>query len=389
MRVGILSYPMLFQREGGLQVQVRETIAALNRLGADEAHPLQAQLVDPNRQRLDDFDLIHVFSAINGNYRLVEAASEMGVPVVLSPLLSPGWDRSSGFRARVADRLAGRLTAWNVQTSYAQTKRALQLARLVIALGEAERDAIISGFLTDPAKIRVFPNGISRHFFTSKPELFRHRTGITGPFVLMAGAINPYKNQLGLVQALAGLDLPIVLIGRVARQDQVYLETVMRSPWVRWLGELRHDDPLLASAFCAASVVALPSHGEVFPLAVLEALAAGTPVVMTDENALDLRESAFALRKVPWHDAAAQREAIQAFVAEPPEREAVRSLVEEYTWQRVASEIANCYFELDAQLRSERSQAQTLAVPAAKAADAEALDATVVTAAPEPERTLS
>jgi glycosyltransferase involved in cell wall biosynthesis len=337
---------MLFQRDGGLQVQVRETIAALNRLGADASHPLQAQLVDPTRERLDAFDLIHVFSAINGNYRIVETASEMGVPVVLSPLLSPGWNRASGFRARVAERLAGRLTAWNVQTSYAQTKRALQLAALVIALGEAEREAIVSGFLVDPAKIRIFPNGISRHFFTSGPELFRYRTGITGPFVLMVGSINPYKNQLGLVEAIAEMDLPVVLIGPVARRDQVYLDTVLRSPWVRWLGALNHDDPLLASAYCAASVVALPSQGEVFPLAVLESLAAGTPVVMTDENALDLQKSAFALRKARWHDAAAQRTAISDFIERPPERDAVRTLVEQYTWQRVAAEIAHCYVQL-------------------------------------------
>src|SRR5450830_1193345 len=58
MRVGILSYPMLFQREGGLQVQVRETIAALNRLGQDDAHPLQAELVDPNRQRLQGMGVV-------------------------------------------------------------------------------------------------------------------------------------------------------------------------------------------------------------------------------------------------------------------------------------------------------------------------------------------
>lgn len=354
MRVGILSYPMLFQRDGGLQVQVRETIAALNRIGSVASRPLQAQLVDPNRERLDTFDLIHVFSAINGNYRVVEAASEMGVPVVLSPLLSPGWDRASGFRARVADRLAGRLTAWNVQTSYAQTKRALQLAKLVIALGEAEREAIVSGFLVDPVKIHVFPNGISKHFFTSRPELFRHRTGITGPFVLMVGSVNPYKNQLGLVQALANMNLPVVLIGRVARQDQVYLDTVLRSPWVRWLGALEHNDPLLASAYRAASVVALPSHGEVFPLAVLESLAAGTPVVMTDENALDLRESAFALRKAHWHDASAQRAAIRDFIDRPPEREAVRALVEQYTWQRVAAGIADSYVELLSSLRMDK-----------------------------------
>ena len=33
MRVGLLSYPMLFQREGGLQVQLRATHEALRQLG--------------------------------------------------------------------------------------------------------------------------------------------------------------------------------------------------------------------------------------------------------------------------------------------------------------------------------------------------------------------
>lgn len=342
MRVGILSYPMLFQREGGLQVQVRETIAALNHLDAT----LSAELVDPARQKLAEYDLIHVFSAINGNFRVVESAVELGVPVVLSPLVSPSWNRNTGLRARVADRLAGRITSYNLQTSYAQTKRALQLADLVIALGDAEREAIVNGFLTDRAKIRVFPNGISRQFFTAKPELFRHRTGIVGPFVLSVGAVSPYKNQLGLAHALEGSELPLIMIGPVARDDHNYLQSVLKSPWARWLGALDHEDPLLASAYAAASVVALPSQGEVFPLSVLESLAAGTPVVMTQDSALHLEASDGMLRKVAWDDKAGQRGAIIGMASRPPERATVQAMVEQFTWQRVAAQVAACYREL-------------------------------------------
>ncbi|WP_035375471.1 glycosyltransferase family 4 protein [Pseudoduganella violaceinigra] len=342
MRVGILSYPMLFQREGGLQVQVRETVCALNHLDA----AMSAELVDPARQKLADYDLIHVFSAFNGNFRVVESAVELGVPVVLSPLVSPTWNRNAGFRARVADRLAGRICSYNLQTSYAQTKRALQLADLVIALGEAEREAIISGFLTERAKIRVFPNGISRQFFTAKAELFRHRTGIVGPFVLTVGTVSSYKNQLGLAQALEGCELPLVMIGPVARDDHEYLQTVLQSPWVRWLGALDHEDPLLASAFAAAAVVALPSQGEIFPLSVLEAMAAGTPVVMTQDSALQLEGADFMLRKVAWNDKLAQRDAIISLASRPPERAVVQAMVEQFTWQRVAGQVAACYREL-------------------------------------------
>lgn len=343
MRVGVVSYPMLFQREGGLQIQVRETIAALNGYRDEQAAQLEVQLLDPNRQRLDEFDLIHVFAAINGNHRVVESADDMGVPIVLSPLLSPGWNRANGWRARLADRLTGRLTAWTVQTSYAQTKRALQLAQLVIALGNAERDAIRTAFRIDPTKICVLPNGISGHFFQADGALFRACFGIDRPFVLMVGAISPYKNQLGLVRALAGSDLPIVLIGHAQHAHQSYLQQLQREPQVRWLGTFDHGDPLLAGAYAAASVLALPSQGEVFPLAVLEALATGTPVVMTEQSALRLAGGEFAIKPCRWDDYRAQREAITGLLAAPPARAAVRALVADYTWRHVASRIAACY----------------------------------------------
>jgi glycosyltransferase involved in cell wall biosynthesis len=340
MRIGILSYPMLFQRDGGLQVQVRSTIDALQQL------PLDVTLVDPNRERLDSFDVIHVFSAINGNYRVIELAHELGVPVVLSSLLSPGWSRQAALRASIAERLTGRLTQWQVQTSYAQTKRALQLADIVVALGEAEQKALVDGFRVDQSRIRLLPNGIGTQFFDADEHIFRSQTGIREPFVLMVGSISPYKNQLGLVRALARLDLPVVLVGQAQRQHQDYLRQLLAAPKVRWLGQLQHDDPVLASAYAAASVLALPSQGEVFPLCVLEALAAGTPVVMTDESALSLPDSAFALKQLRWDDAGALCRAIEQFVAHPPARAEVRKLVQALTWQRAAQRIADIYREL-------------------------------------------
>jgi glycosyltransferase involved in cell wall biosynthesis len=356
MRVGILSYPMLFQRDGNLQVQVRATVGALNRLPPlPDGGRLEAELVDPFRSRLDDYDVVHVFAAVNGNHRIVEEAAQLQVPVVLSALVAPGWSRSDGTRARIADRLLGNLIGAGVQTSYSQIRHALQLASLVVAQGESERQAIRTAFLINPAKVRVLPNGVSPHFFDADPALFRSRTAIHGQFALMVGPVSPYKNQLGMARVLSEMALPFVVIGEALERDNDYLRQLRAMPGVVCLGALRQQQRMLASAYAAATVFVLPSQGEPQPQAVLEALAAGTPVVMTDESALTLPHSEFALRMVRWDDSRAQKSALLELLDEPPQRERVRALVRAYTWDSVALQLADCYADAAALARRANS----------------------------------
>jgi glycosyltransferase involved in cell wall biosynthesis len=355
---------MLFQRDGSLQVQVRETINAFNRI-AQIPHrgQLEAELVDPFRSRLDDYDLVHVFAAINGNHRIVEAAVELNVPVVLSARIAPGWNRSDGARARLADRLLGKLIGWGMQTSYADIRHALQLATLVVAQGEAERQAIGGAFLVNPAKVRVLPNGISPHFFDADAALFRARTTLQGQFALMVGAVSPYRNQLGMAQALAELALPFVVIGDAQERDTDYLRRLRAVPGVICMGSLRQQARMLASAYAAATVYVLPSQGEAFPLTVFEALAAGTPVVMSDQCALQLPNSEFALRRARWDDSRAQKSALLDLLETPPERERVRALVRQFTWDSVALQLADCYADAVALARRVNGAGAVPAVP--------------------------
>ncbi|MES2317117.1 MAG: glycosyltransferase, partial [Pseudomonadota bacterium] len=320
MRIGILSYPMLFQRDAALQWQVREITRALHTLRHHHGFELKVELVDPSPACIDQFDLIHVFSTGGGNHRIVEAAAARGVPVVLSPLISPGWDRTCGEQARQADHRLGRQTAWALQSSYAQTRQALQLASVIVALGAGEKNAIVNGFLIERAKVRVVPNGISPALFHADGELFRLRTGMRTPFVLMDGPISPYRDQLGMAQALSELALPFVLLGEARERDQDYLRQVRAVRGVTCLGGLKHDAAMMASAFAAASVLVLPSQGDSCTRSVYDALAAGTPVVLGAGSPMEIVGSAFALRQVAADDPAAQQDAVLGFIAAPPSR---------------------------------------------------------------------
>lgn len=59
-------------------------------------------------------------------------------------------------------------------------------------------------------------------------------------------------------------------------------EVITASPNLKWIPELNYDDPLLSRAFAAAKALCLPSIAETRPFVALEAMAAGTTVILRD-----------------------------------------------------------------------------------------------------------
>lgn len=337
MKVAVLSYPMLFQSIGGLQIQVLESIEALKRLGCD------ARLIDPNHEQLTDFDLVHVFAVNNGNHRIVEQAASSGIPVVLSPLVRPIWARHAGRVARLAESIVGRLTQWEVKTEYRQFHSGLTRANRCIALGSTEKQCIHEAFGVDLDRIDVIPNGVPDRFFHADGQAFLDAHQLKPGFVLCVASINSHKNQLGLAQAINGLGFELVLIGPCYAPNSGYLEQILAISGTRYVGAMNHSDPLLASAYAAAGLFALVSESEVMPLTTMEALAAGTPVVMTRNHSMDLEAMRDCVVEVDPNSASDIRAAIETQRRLRPSHQACKDAVAGMSWDSVGSQLLRSY----------------------------------------------
>jgi glycosyltransferase involved in cell wall biosynthesis len=223
----------------------------------------------------------------------------------------------------------------------------LHLADLVLTNSRSEANQLRRLFGLSAGRIRVVPNGVLPAVGSASPELFFSRFG-EFPFVLSVGRIEPRKNTLELVRSARRLALPLVIVGKAPPGFEQY-ETLCRraaDPRTRWLGQLDHHDPLLASAYAAARVFALPSWFETPGLAALEAALAGcaiviTPFGSTKEYFGDLVEYARPHRPDEIGRALAS---CWENGAHPELRDRVES---RYLWPRVAGLTAEAYGSVD------------------------------------------
>ena len=343
MKVALLSYQMLFQRKGGLQIHVLETLKSLKKIG------VKADLFDPVNQKLSDYDLIHVFSSINGNNRIVEAAKEQNVPVVITPIIQTSdWSRSFSIRAAIIERLVGKITRWNLHTNYQEIKKSISNADHVFAGSIKEKDVIINTFEVKERDVSVVPIGVSDLFFNAEPLLFRKKHDYHNKFVLCAANISPYKNQLNIIKALNNSGLDVVLLGGVEEKHKNYLDECLKEGGdkVHYFGSYEHDNPILTSAYAAAEVSILISQGENGPTVTYESLASGTPAVVTKFNGLDLKKNNKVWVEVDPYNLSEIYTAVESLMKIKQDETSLSKIDKNYAWSNIAMEINEVYMKL-------------------------------------------
>lgn len=320
-RVLFNTYPWAFDCPGGGEMQLMNYARHLPAAG------VQVDLFNPWQPQFAQVDLVHYFSLVGGSSPFCHfARHDRGLPLVITSSL---WVNDENFHTYPVEEI----------------RYQLSLATLVVTNSEMESERLSAAFGLRRDLFRAVYNGVDRSFLTpTDARLFRTHFSIDGPFVLNVGNIEPRKNQLGLVRAMRGHDLPLVLIGQA--RDQAYFDQVMAEggDTVRYLGRLEHDSPLLRSAYAACSVFVLPSTLETPGLAALEAAAQGACIAVTAEGST--REYfADHVTYLDHRDPTLIRTAIDAELARDRGDGLRRHIAERFTWDRIASDLAAVYQE--------------------------------------------
>jgi len=224
--------------------------------------------------------------------------------------------------------------------------------RAVKALRRVMRDAVqrVAAFLAPSeatardceeflgiARDRIFltPLGVDPAFFELRADVSPR------PYVLSIGTLEPRKNHARLIRAMARLpDIELRIAGRAGWLCDDVLAAAAAAPNVRLLGHV--PEPELLGLLSGAAVVAYPSLLEGFGLPVLEALAAGKPVVTSDREPLRSLVDGAALLVDP-EDEEALAAALQRALDDPALGRDGPRRARAFTWQACAAATMRAY----------------------------------------------
>jgi glycosyltransferase involved in cell wall biosynthesis len=157
-------------------------------------------------------------------------------------------------------------------TFKAVVPRAARRADRVLAVSERTKNDAVELYGIDPAKITVTPHGVDPAFAPG---------GEPRGYALFVGAVQARKDPLAALAQARGAGLPLVVAGP---EKEPALARRLRDEGADVRGWV--EKPELAELYRGARVLLLPSRYEGFGIPALEAMASGTPVVVSDDAAL-------------------------------------------------------------------------------------------------------
>jgi phosphatidyl-myo-inositol alpha-mannosyltransferase len=249
---------------------------------------------------------------------------------------SPSYWVGRLFAGRLADKLDGR-----------------------IAVSGAARHFIDRYF---PGDYRIIPNGVDLDRFTSAQPYEELRDGTLN--ILFVGRFEERKGLIHLLKAYHRLrkrrvDARLLVIGDGPKRREYRRFVGLRGIRdVEWLGRVSDDEKV--RYFASADIFCAPNTGqESFGIVLLEAMAAGVPIVASDIHGFKRvveRNVQGVLVEPKNHRALAA--ALYTLARDPDLRQqmgdAGRERAPEYSWDRITEQIVDFYYETRVRVLADR-----------------------------------
>lgn len=178
--------------------------------------------------------------------------------------------------------------------------RKARCSDMIIANSEYTKGEITRLMHVPEERIRVIHEAVDHDLFNTKVPIEMHRKvlsdrfSIDYPFILFISDLRPYKNPLLLIQTYEklmenrNLEEDLLIIGNSVMAYGEELERyVSKSPFSNRIHFLPFQEPFdLAHFYRCASLFVYPSELETFGTPPLEAMACGTPVIVSNKTAV-------------------------------------------------------------------------------------------------------
>ena len=243
-------------------------------------------------------------------------------------------------------------------------RRSAQRPDKIITISQSSKDGLIEKLEVDPAKIEIVYPGVDSSFFQNQLnhidlQALRSKYQLPDQYILYMGTLEPRKNIERIVDAFAcfkqnntsiSADYKLILVGKKGWLYEPIFEKVRGygiEKEVIFTGYVEEQDkPYL---YQMASLFMFPSLYEGFGMPVLEAMAAGVPVITSNTSSLPEVAGDAAILIDPY-DIEGMAMAIEAVLCNEAMRQELihrgYNQVKKFNWDDSAQKLYRIYKEI-------------------------------------------
>ena len=339
MKVTLASYHTMMMYHGGPMMHLLQIKKHVKKLGID------IELMDIWKSRDDIFntDLFHLHASNISLWDLAGYLNAHKTKFVVTPIFFTRRSARTIRNVCKINTIAKKISP-AIWSGYSISHDICNWAHHVLPNTTDEAKLISNGLLVPKQNITIIPNGVEKRFADADSGIFYKKYGIKD-FILNVGHIGVMrKHTLSLIRALNKIDHPAVIIGRIfpSKESDICMAESKKNKNLTIITGIDHESPMLASAYAASSVFALPAMYETPGIAALEAAIAGAKIVITPHGVTKDYFKDMATYVDPYNISSI-RNGIESTLNQNSDDKLKTHIITNFLWEKVAELTANIY----------------------------------------------